>query len=96
MAGSLFFLDVMNLSLVGGWTNPSEKIFVKMDHSPKVRGENKKICEVSPPSDYTKTTIYNATLQQKRSLSSLRVTRSNGEVFSKGDLAFQKKPRRGE
>ena len=28
--------------LVGGWFNPSEKIFVKLDHLPKVRDENTK------------------------------------------------------
>ena len=28
--------------IVGGWTNQIEKILVKLDHLPRVRGENKK------------------------------------------------------
>ena len=33
---------MMNTLLVGGWTNPSEKIMlVKLDHLPRDRGKNK-------------------------------------------------------
>ena len=34
--------------IVGGWTSPSEKILVKLDHVPKNRGENKKLWNHHP------------------------------------------------
>ena len=38
--------------LVGGWTTHLKKIFVKLDHFPKDRGEHKKIFELPPPRCY--------------------------------------------
>ena len=36
-----YIFDLSNSELVGGWTNPFEKYeSVKLDHFPKVRGEN--------------------------------------------------------
>ena len=39
-------------SLVGGWTNPAEKMLVKLDHLPRDRGENKKYLSCHHPAQY--------------------------------------------
>ena len=36
----------IHLYLVGGWTNPSENMLVRLNHFPKDRGEHKKISEI--------------------------------------------------
>ena len=57
-------MSPLNFDLVGGWTNPFEKYAnVKLDHFPKVRGENTKYLK-PPTSDVYNFCMYFLTVKK--------------------------------